>query len=220
VSSGIAWDDLYRVQRHLLKHPSEHVVRFLDRLPSQEWTRSVDIGCGAGRHTALLRQYGCSVDACDVSELAIRHTRGLFLGDEFCRPVVAPMTELPYKDGAFRIAVAYGVFYYGTWAEMQQAVDEMHRVLKRGGKAFVCVRTTDDWRARRGEKVDTLTYRLEIPREPEDGMTMTFLPESRIEPVYAAFSELEWEKSEVTINRSVHHSRARKNSDWLITVTK
>lgn len=130
------------------------------------------------------------------------------------------MRELPFDDDTFDIALSYGTFYYGTWGDMLQAVDEMHRVLRPGGHGFVCVRTTDDWRAQCGRRVDFLTYKLNIPGESEDGMVMNFLTESHIEAVYAAFSDVSWEKAELTSGRSERFAKARRNSDWLISVTK
>lgn len=214
----MTWDDLHRQERFRLRYPSEHVVRFLAGMnlakPSTDryWGSALDIGCGAGRHLELLREAGWFAYGTDSSFEAVCRARevGAAGGVE-----QAEMTKLPHIGDHFDVALAYGVFYYGTWDEMQAAVDEMHRVLRPHGHGFVCVRTTDDWRARRGAKVGTLTYQLELPRDPEDGMVMNFLPQSRIEAVYARFAEIEWEKCEWTT-----HGCTRKNSDWLITVTK
>jgi SAM-dependent methyltransferase len=108
------------------------------------------------------------------------------------------------REGLFDIALAYGVFYYGTRDDMQAAVNEMHRVLRPGGHGFVKTRTIHDWRA------------AGIPEgEPEHGMEMTFLAKDDIPRVYAAFSTVTFETTATSF-----HQRERWDSDWLIQVTK
>jgi ubiquinone/menaquinone biosynthesis C-methylase UbiE len=77
------------------------------------------------------------------------------------------MTDLPFESDVFDAAVAYGVFYYGTRAEMRKAIGELHRVLKPGGQAFVVLRTTDDYRYGKGEALEPDTFLLEIARNSD-----------------------------------------------------
>lgn len=188
----VTWDRLYQDRRHQLRYPSEHVVRFL---ASQPPGLAIDIGCGWGRHMQVMRELGFEAFGTDASLQAALNVPGA---------VHAPMTDLPYPDDTFDVAVSWGVFYYGTPAEHDRAIAEMHRVLRPGGSALVCVRTDRDWR------------RTGIPDwEVESGLTMHYTREDDIEPLYAAFSVVSWERCEWTT-----HSMARRNSDWLITVTK
>lgn len=167
----------------------------------------MDIGCGTGRHSILLGGYGYQVDACDQSLTAMLLTRRYLHGGDVRR---ADMTSLPYEDERFAVAVAYGVFYYTDPEGLEAAVAELHRVLEPGGVAFVVTRTQRDWRRRRVRK-----GKLLLIDESEDGMTMTFLAEDQIRPLFAAFSRVSYELSETTTGETT-----RRNSDWLITVTK
>lgn len=207
--TATAWDALHQQARHRLEYPSEHVVRFLAGVELDPDARhhalAVDIGCGSGRHAQLLTQFGFQTSACDVSDAAVKTTRKMWsFAPRFVEQ--APMTALPYGDDLFDVALAYGVFYYGTLSEHSQAVMEMHRVLRPGGQGFVCVRTTDDWRA---------TTPAALKGEPEDGMLMHFLYEEDIAPLYGVFSEVTYERTETTTGE-----RTRTNSDWLLTVRK
>lgn len=201
------WDALHQQARHRLEYPSEHVVRFLAGVELDPEDRrtplALDIGCGSGRHTRLLSDFGYETHSCDVSAQAVTATKRLAYARSVKR---APMTTLPFADEKFDVAVAFGVFYYGLLADHAQAVMEMHRVLRPGGQGFVCVRTSNDWRA---------TTPDALKGEPEEGMLMHFLHEEDIAPLYAAFSEVAYELTETTTA-----ARERTSSDWLISVTK
>lgn len=155
----------------------------------------------------MLGKYGYDVDACDQSLTAMLLTRRYLWGGDVRR---ADMTELPYPDDRFAVAVAYGVFYYAEMDAVEAAVAELHRVLEPGGDAFVVMRTLRDWRRRRVRK-----GKLLLVDESEDGMKMTFLAEDQIRPLFAAFGRVGYDLSETTTGEM-----SRRNSDWLITVTK
>ena len=199
-----SWDALHQDIRHRLVYPSEHVIRWLDGLPG---TTALDIGCGHGRHTRLLRQQGWDVYGVDASREAAWRTARWFPADRIRH---ARMDALPFADDTFDIALAYGVFYYGTPDQADRAIAELLRVLKPGGQALVKVRTDRDWRA-----AHLANGLLNIPGEPEDGMTMHFLNGQDIERVYEAFTDVIYELTETT-----SRERTRRDSDWLITVTR
>lgn len=193
------WTELHRQQdKHRLRYPSEHVVRWLAGLPNGEATlTALDIGCGWGRHVDLLADFGYSVEGIDLSSEVASPTCVLpkRQGD---------MRELPYDNETFDIALAYGVFYYGTLEDHIKAVGELHRVLVPGGKALVVTRTHRDSRS-------TLA---EYPGD-EAGMTMNFLNDADVRSIYSVFGEIGVELSETT-----RDSRLWRDSDWLIRVTK
>lgn len=183
-------------------YPSEHVVRFLAGLPERGYSRLLDIGCGHGRHLRCARTMGFQVDGVDVSEVALH---------EDVPAIAGSMLALPFPADAFDVALAFGVFYYGTMGQADHAVHEMHRVLRPGGHGFVSVRSCRDWRA------DHTDYHgvFHCEGEPEDGMQLDFISEDELHEVYGVFRTVEFEIAEWTT-----HDRDRRNSDWLITVQR
>jgi ubiquinone/menaquinone biosynthesis C-methylase UbiE len=89
-----SWDALDPVER-------EAVERFVAALAPG---RVLDIGCGTGYLTCLLRG---SVVAVDQSEEMLALARQRVPGAEFVRADVPP---LPFADGAFDLAFASGVY--------------------------------------------------------------------------------------------------------------
>lgn len=198
------WETLYREQRHQLRWPSEHVIRFLASSPHAG--KALDIGCGTGRHVKLLLDYSHEVSCCDTSESALTHCRQL----AGVQGELASMTALPYPDETFDTAISYGVFYYGGMLDHEKAAEELWRVLKPGGRAFVNARTNSDWRTRHMH-----AGRFMCEGEPEHEMLLTFLREAQIPAMYRKFRFVDWER-----NITTSHRTRRGNSDWLITVTK
>lgn len=194
------WTELYRLEKHRLRYPSEHVVRWLAGLPFSEGV-ALDIGCGAGRHLRLLEDFGftaCGVDA------ALNGSLQVVQGD---------MRFLPFGDDDFDIALAYGVFYYGTHEDHVKAIKELHRVLKPGGQALVVTRTFCDSRAKSGHRIDDYTRRM--TQGDEAGMLINFLEATDVLEDYKMFSGLSYELAETT-----RDNRRWRDSDWLIRLAK
>lgn len=212
VRNPAAWEALHQQPRHRLRHPSEHVVRFLSSLGWPSYGAALDIGCGSGRHTELLDNGGWGTFAVDASQEACAATRLRVPGAVVER---ASAQDLPFRAGAFAVALAFGVFYYGTLEDGERAVAELHRVLRPGGKALVCARSARDWRAAQDAEGYIVQRAVHAPGEPEDGMTMHFLTGADIDYVYRAFSDVTYELTETTTR-----GRTRCDSDWLISVTK
>ncbi len=216
------WDRLHVQPRHQTRYPSEHAVRFLANAVKQleqiedgrRLACALDIGCGSGRHAQLLLDTGMRTWACDLSEEAVRLTRErLDLDEKYV--VQASMIDLPYATDTFDVAIAFGVFYYGTTIDHELAVAELHRVLAPGGQALVVHRTTHDSRCSQAFLDGPTDLKLHMPDHPEDGMIMNFLTAHGIELIYAPFATLNYERTETT-----RDDRAWVDSDWLITVSK
>lgn len=213
------WNRLHTLARFRPRYPLDHVVRFLMSNFPEERRRSLkalDIGVGGGRHIKLLCELGFLAFGIDISDEGLQHCRD-WLGTLNYEATLkqASMSDLPFPDNAFDVAISCGVFYYADSAGMQKAIGELHRVLAPGALALVLTRTTDDYRYGKGILLEDNTFRLTIEDTNECGTVGHFLGESDVPAMFSSFSDVRFEKTETTFNE-----RQSVNSDWLITVRK
>jgi SAM-dependent methyltransferase len=213
------WDRLHDNPRFRPQYPNDHVVRFLmgSRVLLENGpARFLDIGVGAGRHCKLASDLGFETFGIDTSFVGLQHARrrlretspGNFVAQ-------ASMLALPFADSSFRVVLGFGVFYYGTAAEMKRAIAETHRVLEPGGKALIVLRTLDDFRFGKGKKLGHNTFLLDIADTNELSTVEHFIGAEDIKVYFAGFALTTFEKTETTSANCT-----RLDSDWLITLKK
>ncbi len=215
------WEGLHAQERFQPKYPADHVVRFIfSQFPRDLKERSrlkiLDFGCGAGVHTIFLAKEGFQTYATDISRPGLEVTENR-LGQDNLKATLknASMEKQPFDKDFFDGAISYGVFYYNDSKGYQKAVNELYRILKKGAKAFIFTRTTDDYRFGKGKKIEKNTFVLNIDQTNEKDMVMHFLNKKDINKIFGKFKEIEVEKTETTFS-----NLKNKNSDWIIKVKK
>ncbi len=123
----------------LLRRCSEKCIGLLN---PKEGERVLDVATGTGV-AAFMAAEGVGprgeVVATDISEKMVEQTRTYAAehGVTNMRFERTDAEELPYPDGSFdAVTCVLGLMYA---AEPKRAIDQMHRVLKPGGRAAVCV---------------------------------------------------------------------------------
>ena len=218
--SSSHWDHLHEEPRFRPIYPNDHVVRFLmtnrELLEKHHPARFLDIGLGAGRHTKLAAELGFRAFGMDISFVGLQHARQRLLTAGLQAGLSqASMFALPYMDCSFAVVLSYGVFYYATANEMRQALAEVHRILVPGGKAFLVLRTTNDYRFGKGIQLGHNTFQLTIADTNELHSTQHFLAADEVPVYFAKFARVTFEKTDTTFG-----NRGGTNSDWLITAEK
>jgi len=100
--------------------------------------KTLEVGCGMGYNAQRLARCGADLLAMDLASKAIELTserfrlRGLKAGF-----LIADVENLPFKDRAFDMVFSSGVIHHTP--NMQQAVTEIHRVLRKGGQARIMI---------------------------------------------------------------------------------
>ncbi len=131
-----AWDTRWRDaagrEEWLTAEPD--VAEIVPLLKERGAERTLDLGCGVGRHVRLFASEGFSSHGLDGSESGIEFTRGAALEDGLTVDLkVGEMTALPYADDHFDYVLSFNVIYHGDQSVVARAISEIRRVLKPRG---------------------------------------------------------------------------------------
>ncbi|MDD5759669.1 MAG: class I SAM-dependent methyltransferase [Desulfobulbaceae bacterium] len=214
------WQMLHGQKRFLPKYPNEEVVRFvfarLKHSLDPKVSRVLDLGCGGGRHTLLLAREGFRTYGADFSRSGLQCTASRLAEENLSSILVqADMHQLPFHDDSFDALIAFGSVYYTDWQGMQQVVAEIHRILRKGGKALVVTRTQSDCRFGKGLQLDSNSFLFEDNDTNECGMKNCFLAKDEVLMLFGEFSDVSLDRSDFTMNNG-----EIVNSDWIITANK
>jgi SAM-dependent methyltransferase len=118
--------------------PNPELIGLIPGWQAAGCRRVLDAGCGVGRHLFPLLQAGFRVWGadCDAQVLTLLRAR---LGDADAPLVQADLGRLPFRPGAFDLAVSVNVINHGDAATFRAYCRELARVLKAGGHLFINV---------------------------------------------------------------------------------
>jgi ubiquinone/menaquinone biosynthesis C-methylase UbiE len=115
-------------------------ARLREMLKPKANERMLEVGPGTGYYALRVAEWlspGGTLEILDVQQHMLEHTmrRAREIGVENIIPTQGDARELPYQDNAFD--VAYLVATLGEVSDRQRALEELHRVLKPGGRLVV-----------------------------------------------------------------------------------
>lgn len=126
--------------------PSLESYYYVNIWKSNNFKKILDLGCGLGRHSILFAQVGFEVDACDLSSYAIDHlNKWAEKENVFVNTKVCDMLDLPYDNHTFDALFAYHVISHTTTKDFLKVVEEIKRVLKKEGEAFLTLCSKETW---------------------------------------------------------------------------
>jgi ubiquinone/menaquinone biosynthesis C-methylase UbiE len=159
---GSLYDSLYdNVDKNLTRarllqglKDLEDMFRFRDFLAVHEMPladlknkRVLEIGPGAGGHSALFAKYGAIMASADLTFSRARSTQAKFdLMDDMakgCQALQADAEALPFAENTFDIVYSNGVLHHTP--DTQRAIAEVHRVLKPGSRAVIMLYCKSSW---------------------------------------------------------------------------
>ena len=116
---------------HHRNKPIKEVIEFLENQKGC----ILDLGSGTGRNFVRGREY----IAVDISENMIKHAKNAARRKGISiNGIMADATALPFPDNYFDSVVCVAVIHC-IESERQKAVNEMQRIMKKGGRALIMV---------------------------------------------------------------------------------
>ena len=98
----------------------------------------LEIGVGSGSHASLLARHARSFTGIDLTEYAVKSTRERFSRFELAGRIERMDAErMEFADGSFDLIWTWGVIHHSS--NTRKILQEMHRVLRPGGKATTMV---------------------------------------------------------------------------------
>ena len=215
------WNELHEQERFKPKYPSEIVVQYVfQNFPRNKNFKILDMGAGGGRHSFFMAQEGYDVFASDVSETGIDFIKkqSVHLNLKIDAKVQSA-TMLDYPNNTFDGCLSFGVIYYLLKEEGRKIVNEIHRVLKPGGKALIFVKGMEDHRFGKGQEIEKNTFIYDGENsnqtEGETGMTLHFYSRDELIELMNTFSEVSIDQ----INQTISNGRFLE-SNFIVTVKK
>jgi SAM-dependent methyltransferase len=135
------WERIFAAQGHRYPEPFfgfPEVVRIFRENGCRE---VLDLGCGTGRHAVHLAKAGFATVGVDISGTGLRLTRrwAADMGVSVALAQTDTRWGVPLAAESFDGVLSTNVIYYARLAEARRAIQDIHRVLRVGGVAFVIV---------------------------------------------------------------------------------
>lgn len=214
------WNELYAKNYHRPKYPNEHLVAFaMKNFP--RGGEILDLCCGSGRHMKFLAENGFKAYGCDVSEEGIFHAKEWLKECHLQGELeVASMEKIPFESEFFDGLFCIGSLMYGTKEQIEQNAKEIHRVLKKGAKAYLNLRSTNDYRHTHAKPISKYEVIIDekdekVPAFFENGMRVYHFDEEEVKRIYTGF-----EKMSIDRIRHSFENNAYANDNLIVVLTK
>ncbi len=138
----------------------QYVSQFMASLPSK--IRLIDIGCGNGKYIDCRRdiEYVAYDNCAELLECA----RETYQSESHVFYLQGSITKIPFEDGSMDAFICIAVFHHlYEKSERYQAMEEMVRILKVGGRGMITV-----WSSRQNPTRFQKWKPLETSHDPHD----------------------------------------------------
>jgi len=205
------YNSLYKEKGEMQKGVSKGIVKAAELFKKENFKKILDLGCGTGRHTSFLLENGFETFGCDFSEEAISIAKEKAPKASFEK---CDMTSLPYENEFFDGIICNHVIQHGKNAEINKAVSEMQRTVRKGGIIFLVVVSTKHPNNFTGKEIGPNT-RIDI--DSQDGfLPHHFFLEEEITKLFKEFEILKLEHSE----GSSELNPEKKSATWKLFARK
>lgn len=202
------------------KYPGEDVIRFIARnfyhFEDRRTVKILEIGCGPGANLWFLSREGFDVYAIEGSPSGVEQAKKR-LNEEIPHwrgeVVCGDFSSLPYDENTFDAVIDIEAVTCNPFNESVNIYQEVHRVLKPGGKLYSRTFAKGTLGDGSGECVSHNSYLVETGPAAGKGVTR-FTAESEIPVLLAPFSQVSYGE----LTRTEEQQLITK--EWCITAVK
>lgn len=137
---NLFWNDEHNINWFNNYPVSDYWVKFLKTINNKQEKKVLDLGCGAGRHTELLKSLDFNTYACDkyIGMVSKTQKRMLLCGwtnkKIKTRITKQSTNNLFYPSSFFDLIICHGVYHNAfNFRIFKKSILESSRILKKGG---------------------------------------------------------------------------------------
>ncbi len=135
-TSGKLWYDVLMGDANkIMFAPIESAVRKKFDDTHTKWGKAADIGAGTGNTIRSIAPYCKKVYGVDLAQFSLRSAKELGLPTNVSL-IQGEANKLPFESNSLDLIVSNGLIYYLSSDEAVGFVQELARILKRGGKFY------------------------------------------------------------------------------------
>ncbi|MBI4853746.1 MAG: class I SAM-dependent methyltransferase [Acidobacteria bacterium] len=122
------------IEKH--RYESEWHIPEMAEFPSWKGKKVLEVGCGLGTDAIQFARAGASYTGIDLTPRSIELVEKRFQQENLLGNFqIADGENLPFPDNHFDLVYSHGVLHHTP--DTQKAINEVHRVIKPGGKALI-----------------------------------------------------------------------------------
>ena len=184
------WEKRYAKDGIIYHEPIPGLVEVIRIFRENGCQHILDLGCGTGRHAVHMARAGFSVVGTDISRTAVELAQTWAQEEAIHVPLAHMDTRrgLPFASAGFDALFSANVIHHARLAEVRRTIDDIYRVLRPGGLAFIGV---SGHLGERGalEEIEPATFVLQTG--PEAGLAHHIFSEPDLRYEFRAFEVLE-----------------------------
>ena len=141
------------------RYDTQPFMRNLMEFDNFRGKRLLEIGCGLGTDLLQFARAGAVVTGVDLTPASVELVRKRFVLEGVpCNAQVADAEHLPFEDNSFDVVYSFGVLHHTP--NTQKAIDEVHRVLKPGGRIIIMLYHTGSVHVYLGAPLYRMAHKL------------------------------------------------------------
>ena len=160
------------------------------------------LDCGAGGYDpklAFFLENGFEVYGIDISDEQIKNSEEYSKKNNINLNIIkGDMRKIPFDSGFFDYVYSYNSIFHLTKKDTPVAIDEMHRVLKKGGLCYLNFLSVDDKWYKEGEEINPGEI---ATKEGDEEYLHSYYEDSEPDSYFNDFEILYKEKAHILIGR-------------------
>jgi len=121
------------------RHPGSLIGWLENHLQDFSGLSVLDAGCGEGKNAIYMARKGCTVQAIDISKLAILNARHAWHDYDDISWEVTDIRSLPLDAKRYDVVIAYGLLHcLSSQSEVESVIRKLQGATKPGGYNVVC----------------------------------------------------------------------------------